>query len=77
MPLESMRMAGRRARLLGMGMGMGMGMGILAAILILYQTPGPSPSFRQGPPESRHRDVNLNRPTGSGVHHADDGRMGG
>ncbi len=50
MPLESMRMAGRRAPLLGMG--------ILAAILILGRTPGPSPSFRQGPPESRHRDVN-------------------
>jgi hypothetical protein len=30
---------------------------------MLGRTLGPSPSFRQGPPESRHRDVNLNRPT--------------
>jgi|GEM_PF-3266780 len=29
---------------------------------ILGRTLDPSPSFRQGSPESRHRDVNLNRP---------------
>ena len=34
-----------------------------AAILILDLTFGPFPSFRQGPPESSHRDVNLSRPT--------------
>ncbi len=31
-------------------------------MLIVGRTPGYSPSFRQGAPEARHRDVNLNRP---------------
>ncbi len=31
------------------------------AILILGRSLGSPPSFRQGPPESSHRDVNLNR----------------
>jgi hypothetical protein len=34
-----------------------------AIILMLGRTTGLFPSFRQGTPESSHRDVNLNRPT--------------